>query len=101
MSEHRTGGRGSMAPLETEFEIRAGETPFAHCQYCDYPFPTEQQLVLHRGVAHEDRLDADEQAAYEQARAAEDETLSLFRLKALFALVILYFTFLMVYGVVT
>lgn len=71
------------------------------CEYCNTPFPTTDRLALHRGVEHEAVLTADEQEAFEAAYKAEQEELGLFRLKALLALVIVYFGFLMIYGFVT
>lgn len=70
------------------------------CDRCGAAFPDRDLLALHRGHAHED-LTADERAAYAAAREADAESLRLFRLVALGALVLLYFGFLMAYAVVT
>ncbi|WP_199268460.1 DNA-binding protein [Halomarina oriensis] len=76
-------------------------TNTCRCEYCKTPFPTTDRLALHQGVEHEAQLTADERAAFEDAYDAEQEALGLFRLKALLALVLVYFGFLMVYGFVT
>jgi len=70
------------------------------CDRCGDAFPTADLLALHRGHAH-DALSEDERAAFEAAREADTESLRLFRLQALGALVLLYFGFLMAYAVVT
>jgi hypothetical protein len=69
------------------------------CEHCGEPFPSERLRDLHRGLEHWPELDDDEQAAYETAYEAEDEALRSFRLRALAALVVLYFGFLMAYAV--
>jgi hypothetical protein len=71
------------------------------CSYCGRPFPDEQLLALHRGLEHYDDLDESERDAYEDAYLAENAALRSFRLRALAALVVLYFGFLMLYAVVT
>jgi hypothetical protein len=72
----------------------------ATCEYCSDRFPTEQLRDLHRGLEHYDVLDDADRAAYEAAYEAETESLRSFRLRALAALVLLYFGFLMLYAVV-
>lgn len=69
------------------------------CGYCGRPFAREEWLALHRGLDHPDRLTAAERDAFEAAFAAEEEALRVFRLKALAALVVLYFGALMAYAV--
>jgi len=81
---------------EVEFAPR-DEGPF-DCRYCGQRFTREQWLALHRGLDHEGLTD-EERAAFLAAREAEDEQLRLFRLKALGALVVLYFGFVMAYAV--
>jgi hypothetical protein len=71
------------------------------CSYCGTPFPDEELLALHRGLDHYDDLDDAERDAYEDAYLAENADLRSFRLRALAALVVLYFGFLMLYAVVT
>ncbi len=72
----------------------------AVCEYCGRPFPDDDLLALHRGTRHFEQLPDDQQAAYEAAYADEQESVRLFRLKALGGLILVYFGFLMVYAVV-
>jgi len=72
----------------------------ATCEHCGERFPAERLRDLHRGLEHYDDLDADGREAYEAAYEAETESLRSFRLRALAALVLLYFGFLMTYAVV-
>jgi hypothetical protein len=73
-------------------------SPPYDCPYCDRQFHREPYLSLHRGQDHAGVLTDDERAAFETAREAEAEELRLFRLKAVAALVFIYFGFLMVYA---
>lgn len=77
------------------------ETADATCERCGERFPGERLRDLHRGLDHYPDLDDDERAAYEAAYESETEDLQSFRLRALGALVVLYFGFLMTYAVVT
>jgi len=70
------------------------------CQYCGRPFAREDLLALHRGHAHFDSLAGDQREAFEAAYADEQEEIRLVRLKALGALILLYFGFLILYAVV-
>lgn len=70
------------------------------CPYCDRRFTRADWLALHEGLAHEEQLDGVERDAVAAAREAEREALRLFRLKALGALVLLYFGFLVLYALV-
>ena len=63
-----------------------------------HPSPTRSWWRC--GHEHRDELDDDRLAAFEEAYEAEQDEIRLFRLKALGALVLLYFGFLMVYAVV-
>lgn len=72
----------------------------AECPYCGDAFPAERLRDLHRGLEHYDRLDERERDAYEAAYRSETADLRSFRLRALAALVVLYFGFLMTYAVV-
>ncbi|MFC7045478.1 hypothetical protein ACFQH6_08730 [Halobacteriaceae archaeon GCM10025711] len=71
----------------------------ATCDRCGRSFPDEELLALHCGLDHADSLDATEREAYEAAYDDEAADLRLFRLKALGALVLLYFGFLFAYSV--
>jgi hypothetical protein len=70
------------------------------CEYCGALFAAPELLALHRGHEHGERLDESEREAFEAAYEAEQADIRRFRLKALGALVLLYFGFLMVYAVV-
>jgi hypothetical protein len=69
------------------------------CPHCEAPFTDEELLALHRGLAHEGALTADERDAFEAAYEAENEDIRRFRLKALALLVVLYFGLLMAFSV--
>ena len=77
----------------------APEQP-AVCEHCGDYFADEHLLALHRGQSHRDRLDEAEIDAYREARADERDDVRLFRLKALAALLALYFGFIYVYAFV-
>lgn len=68
------------------------------CTHCGLTFERERYLALHRGLRHADALDDAERAAFEEARERERQELRRFRLKALGALVVLYFGLLMAYA---
>lgn len=70
------------------------------CSHCGDEFPTERLRALHRGLEHYTELDESEREAYEAAYISEGDDLRSFRLRALGALVLLYFGFLMTYAVV-
>jgi len=84
---------------DTAYDVPSDETP-ARCEYCGRPFESSGLLALHRGRVHEAALTDEQRAAYEDAYAAESGQLQRFRLKALAALVLLYFGLLIVYAVV-
>jgi hypothetical protein len=81
--------------------IPRGESPSSRCDYCGHPFPTTDRLVLHKGLEHPQELDTDERDAYLSVRAEEKDELRTLRLKALGALVLLYFGLLFTYAIVT
>ena len=83
----------------TAYDVPSNETP-VECTYCGRPFESDALLALHRGQVHADVITDDERAAYDSAREAESGQLRRFRLKALAALVVIYFGFLMVYALV-
>ena len=78
-----------------------GDEPSARCPYCGRPFREERLETLHRGLEHPDRLSDRERAAFERAYREEEAELRRFRLLALGAVIICYFSFLFVYAVVT
>lgn len=77
----------------------APEEP-ATCAYCGDRFVDEQLLALHHGLAHENELSDAERDTYRNAREEERDDMRLFRLKALAALVAIYFGFIFVYAFV-
>ncbi|QLD88415.1 C2H2-type zinc finger protein [Natronomonas salina] len=72
----------------------------AVCSYCGARFADDELLALHRGLEHESELTEAEREAYVEAVASEREDVKLFRLKALVALLVLYFGFIFVYAFV-
>jgi len=86
---------------ETWCEIPPDESPAGTCEYCGQPYPTQNRLILHKGVEHLQQLDADEQDAFTATYSDEEAELRTFRLKALGVLVLRYFGFLITYVIVT
>lgn len=74
--------------------------PVYECRYCGRPFARESFRTLHRGLEHAGELTDEERTAFRDAYREEYEQIRLFRLKALGALVVLYFGLLMVYALV-
>lgn len=85
--------------VETRTVVDADAETFV-CERCGRPFAREEYLALHYGVDHAEAMDEDQRAAYEAALDAEDGELRKFRLKALLALVVVYFGFLLLWAVV-
>jgi len=79
--------------------IPRSDSPAGRCDYCGHPFPTTDRLDLHKGIEHAQQLDDDEEDAFLSARADEEDELRTLRLKALGALVFLYFGLLMMYAI--
>lgn len=71
------------------------------CPYCGRPFAREEYRTLHVGLDHHEECTDEELAAFREAYRAESQELRLFRLKAIGALVLLYFGFLFTYSLVT
>ncbi|PSQ25681.1 DNA-binding protein [Halobacteriales archaeon QS_8_65_32] len=69
------------------------------CAYCGRRFAERELLALHRGVEHAEELDEREREAFDAAYGDEEEELRHFRLKALLALMALYFLLLFAYSV--
>jgi len=76
------------------------DAPAHECRYCGRPFARESWLALHRGLDHPGQLDDDEVTAFREAHDDEESALGEFRLRALGALVLLYFCLLMIYALV-
>lgn len=70
------------------------------CDHCGRAFAREDWLALHRGIEHDGALSPTERAAYEAALESERDELRLFQYKALGALVLLYFGFLLLFAFV-
>jgi hypothetical protein len=70
------------------------------CSYCGRRFPSERLRALHHGSEHTHEVSDAEWDAVEAARDAEAAALKSLRLRVLVVLVLLYFTFLLVYVVV-
>ena len=70
------------------------------CDHCGRPFAREEWLALHRGLAHPAALDEEEVTAFRAAHDEEESQLGNFRLRALGALVVVYFCLLMIYALV-
>ena len=82
-----------------ETRVPTDATP-VYCERCGHPLPTDRLLALHRGLTHYDDLTEREREAYEAAYRKEGADIRRFRLKALAALVVLYFLFLFAYAAV-
>ncbi|MGM0590763.1 MAG: DUF7410 domain-containing protein [Halobacteriota archaeon] len=83
---------------DTEFDVPPDATVY-DCEYCGRPFTREDYCALHRGLAHPDRLSADQRVAFDDVFEGESADLRRFRLVSLGALVLLYFGFLFAYAV--
>ncbi|MEF8776792.1 MAG: C2H2-type zinc finger protein [Haloarculaceae archaeon] len=78
------------------------ELPVYECRACGVPFATPHDRTLHEWDVHDgppDGVDRDHDAL-EAAREREETALRRFRLKALGAVVVLYFILLMIYALV-
>ena len=82
-----------------DYDVAGDESAF-ECRYCDRPFAHEEWLALHKGLDHPAELDDDEIAAFREAHDEEESALGEFRLRALGALVLIYFCLLMIYALV-
>jgi hypothetical protein len=74
--------------------------PRYDCEYCGRPFAREELRALHRGLEHGSQLDDDEVEQFRAAYTDEEDEIGMFRLKALAALVVVYFGLLMIYAVI-
>ena len=86
-----------------ETELRGQRTernpPPIECPYCERPFADSQLLALHAGLEHGEALTPPEEQAYLDAYEAESEAIRMFRLKAIIALIAIYFLLLFSYSV--
>jgi len=85
--------------MTDDYDVPEDE-PVYECRYCGRPFAREEWLALHRGLDHPAQLDDEEVAAFRAAHDAEESALGNFRLRALGALVAIYFCLLMIYALV-
>ncbi|MBV0901868.1 C2H2-type zinc finger protein [Haloarcula salina] len=95
----REAPSASDATGDDRYDVPPGAETY-DCRYCGRPFTDETRLALHRGLDHPGDLDDDEVEAFRTAYEAEEDALTTFRLRALGALVLLYFGLLMVYALV-
>ena len=79
--------------------IPRSDSPADRCGYCGRPFLTTDRLILHKGLEHPQQLDDREEDAFLSVRADEEDELRTLRLKALGALVLLYFGLLFMYAI--
>ena len=86
-------------PSPDRYDVPNGEDPVV-CPYCGAPFRTADHRALHWGEKHDAALDDDQRAAFAEAFETESDDLRLFRLKSLVAIILLYFTILMIYALV-
>ena len=86
--------------VNPETAVRDDESPEATCRYCGRPFDTERSCSLHVGEAHADEWTEQEQIAYEDAVAAEEDELWLYHIKIVAALGVTYAVIVLVYMVV-
>lgn len=83
----------------TDTHVPEDETA-ATCPHCGDLFPTERIRDLHVGRTHPEAMTDAERDAYEDAYRADADDLRLFQYKALGALVLVYFFFLITYAFV-
>lgn len=83
---------------DAERTVPPDATP-VRCPYCAAPFAREAHVDLHVGLEHGDRASDEEVAAFQAAYEGEREALRRFQLRALVALVVLYFLFLFAFSV--
>ena len=87
------------SPVATT-EVPPDETTH-DCPYCGRPFSDPEYRTLHVGLDHHVECSEEELEAFQAAYREETEAIRLFRLKAIGALVLLYFGFLFTYSFVT
>jgi hypothetical protein len=86
-------------PPASEYSVPEGAAAY-ECAYCGRPFAREEWLALHRGLDHPGLVDDAEAEAFREAYGDEQDELGQFRLKALGALILVYFGLLLIYAVV-
>jgi len=101
--QHRDDGTDWTAladdPPASEYSA-PDDAPTFECAYCGRPFARDEWLALHRGLDHPSLVDDAEVEAFREAYADEQDDLGEFRLKALGALILVYFGLLLIYALV-
>lgn len=67
------------------------------CPHCGRPFARAEYVTLHRGLDHPETLSEEDRSRFANVYRSETDEIKLFRLKALAALIGMYFTFLYLY----
>ncbi|ADJ15698.1 DUF7410 domain-containing protein [Halalkalicoccus jeotgali] len=75
---------------------RADEAP-ATCPECGRPFARTEYVTLHLGLDHPEVLSESDRERFVEVYRGETEEMKRFRLKALAALLLVYFGFLYLY----
>jgi len=70
------------------------------CEHCNRPFAEDELLTLHKGLDHPDRLDDEELAAFDEVYDEETDDLRRYQIIAVGAIVLLYFTLLIIYALI-
>lgn len=83
--------------MTVQTTVPEGDHPEATCPYCDRPFPDESLRALHIGDHHADACTPDERDAYDAAYEAESDTLFVYHLKVIAALILVYGAFTLLY----
>jgi hypothetical protein len=87
-------------PIRPATAVPDGESPAARCPYCERPFASERLRAIHVGETHADRATDAERTTYESARDEEGDSLFVYHLKIIGALVALYAILVVLYMVV-
>lgn len=82
---------------EPRYEVPPTERP-ERCPYCEAPLPDGETRTLHVGLEHPNAMSEAEREAFREGYEAEGDRLRSFQLRALAALVLLYFGFLFTYA---
>lgn len=83
--------------MTIETTIPDDDAPLAECPYCDRPFASESLRALHIGERHSDECTSNERDAYDAAYEAESDTLFVYHLKVIAALILVYGAFTVLY----
>ncbi len=67
------------------------------CPQCDRPFARAEYVTLHRGLDHPETLSEEGRERFIETYRGETDEIRRFRLKALAALIGMYFAFLYLY----